>query len=62
MSQTNKRQPLANPIMVRMEHAMKQDIERIATANRLTSSDVVRLAVAHQIPLFKLGRTILKAP
>jgi hypothetical protein len=55
-----KRQPLANPIMVRMEHAMKEDIERIATANALTASDVVRLAVRRSLPSLKNSRVTLQ--
>lgn len=55
-----KRKPLANPIMVRMEHAMKEDIERIASANSLTASDVVRLAVRRSLPALKNSRVTLQ--
>ena len=54
------RQKLSKPIMVRMDVPMKQDIERIAMANGLTTSDVVRLACRQQMPSFKSGRTSLK--
>lgn len=53
----NKKQPLSKPLMVRMEEEMKQDVEAIARANDLTTSDIVRLAIRRQLPSLKSGGT-----
>ena len=39
--------------MVRMEHAMKEEIERVAAANDLTSSDIIRMAMRKSLPSVK---------
>jgi hypothetical protein len=56
----NKKQPLSKPVMVRMEHGMKEDIEAIAKANDLSTSDIIRLACRRQLPSLKSGRTNLQ--
>lgn len=57
----NKKQPLSKPLMVRLKEEMKQDVEAIARANDLTSSDIVRLAIRLQLPAIKSGRTNLQS-
>lgn len=47
--------------MVRLKEEMKQDVEAIARANDLTSSDIVRLAIRLQLPAIKSGRTNLQS-
>lgn len=56
----NKKQGFSKPMMVRMEHGMKEEIESIATANDLTSSDIIRMAVKRQLPALRSGRTTFK--
>lgn len=44
-----KRQPLAKPTMIRMPESMRDELERIATHNGLSLSDVVRFAIRSQL-------------
>ena len=57
---SQRKQKLTKPIMVRMNDAMKQDIERIAAANDLTTSDIIRLAMHRQLPSLRQGDTNLQ--
>jgi len=59
MTQPKKRK-LSNPVMVRMEDTMRIDLEAIAKANGLNTSDVVRLAVSRQLPSLMHGHTSLR--
>jgi hypothetical protein len=58
-SQTRKK--LSKPVMVRMDHDMKEDIERIAAANDLTGSDVIRLAMRKGLPGIRSALKAMRA-
>ena len=60
MSKT-KKAALSNPVMIRMDPTMKRELESVAKANDLSTSDIVRLAVSRQLPFLKSGRTSLNA-
>jgi hypothetical protein len=55
-----KKRNLSNPVMVRMEDSMRIDLEAIARANGLNTSDIVRMAVSRQLPSLKRGSTSLR--
>lgn len=55
-----KKRNLSTPVMVRMEHSMRMDLEAVAKANGLNTSDIVRMAVNRQLPALKSGRTSLR--
>jgi len=57
----NKKQALSKPLMVRLEPSMKEEIERIAAANDLSASDIIRLACRRQLVSLRAGRTNLQA-
>jgi len=59
MTQRKKRN-LSNPVMVRMEDSMREDLDAIAKANGLNTSDIVRMAVSRQLPSLKRGNTSLR--
>lgn len=44
-----------------MDHEMKEDIERIAAANDLTSSDVIRLAMRRSLPGIRSSLKAMRA-
>ena len=46
----------SRPVMIRMSEELKGDCSRIAEANGLTISDVVRLSVHRNLPDLKAGR------
>lgn len=45
--------------MIRMDHGMREQIEAIAKANDLSTSDIIRMSVRRQLPALKLGQTKL---
>lgn len=55
-----KRKSLSHPVMVRMDNLMKAEILLLAQANGLSASDIIRLAVSHQLPSLRAGHTALK--
>lgn len=56
-----KRPKLSKPVMVRMEHTMKEEIERVAADNDLTSSDIIRLAMKKSLPAVKASLKSLRS-
>lgn len=57
--QRTKKQPLSQPLMVRVPQAMKDDLENVAAANDLSVSALIRVAVKKHLPAMKSGRETL---
>lgn len=56
------KQKLGKPIVVRLEHSQKQEVESVAAANNLTVSDIMRVALRQQLPEIRAGRLKFRAP
>lgn len=53
---SKSKQKLGKPIVVRLEHSQKQEVESIAAANNLTVSDIMRVALRTQLREIRSGR------
>jgi len=56
------KQQLGKPFVVRLEHSQKEEVQAVATANDLTVSDIIRMAVRHHLPVIKSGQAKLRQP
>lgn len=52
---------LGKPFVVRLEHAQKEQVQAVASANDLTVSDIIRLSIRQQLPALRAGKITIKA-
>lgn len=55
------KQQLGKPFVVRLEHSQKEEVQAVAAANDLTITDIIRMAIRHQLPAIRRGGVKLKS-
>lgn len=54
------RKKLSKSVLIRMDSSMRSQIEAIATANKISTSAIIRIAIEKQLPALRAGRTVLR--
>jgi len=56
-----KRKPLSKLVMIRMDEVENADLSSLATAARMTKSEIIRLAVRNGLPTVRRALSKLQA-